>query len=289
MNIEKKRIEGWSTGKGSIGHITLDKLAVPETVKVTLLGETIIPESFNCYGYPNFTEEQEMLYMFKENELKRLNEFMLFGCFWLDQFGQIMSVEKTEKGKLKTNGDVEDYETFKRHNSKGFTLISAGYAIPTAGSVCPCCGKKLTIDDVKNNPCVYIDGKFYHDSCWRNYRKLTEVDNFTRRMMNLIYESTDYHFELLPNSYCHKDCCSHIPWFLFHTIDGDIIMGWRKHVISIEWQENYKAFDMNELFGTENVTKWEKSGKRGIHARDNKKAIEYLKKVLNTVNPSYSK
>lgn len=73
MNIEKKRIEGWSTGKGSIGHITLDKLAVPETVKVTLLGEPVIPESFNCYGHPNFTEEQEMLYMFKEEELKRQN------------------------------------------------------------------------------------------------------------------------------------------------------------------------------------------------------------------------
>lgn len=72
MNIEKKRIEGWSTGKGSIiGHITLDKLAVPETVKVTLLGEPVIPKSFNCYGHPNFTEEQEMLYMFKEEELRR--------------------------------------------------------------------------------------------------------------------------------------------------------------------------------------------------------------------------
>lgn len=65
MNIEKKRIEGWSTAKGSIGHITLDKLAIPETVKVTLLEKPIIPESFNCYGHPNFTEEQEMLYMFK--------------------------------------------------------------------------------------------------------------------------------------------------------------------------------------------------------------------------------
>lgn len=350
MNIEKKRIEGSSTGKGSIGHITLDKLAIPETVKVTLLGEPIIPESFNCYGHPNFTEEQVMLYMFKEEELKRqnggedtplkaeivyeerifdvprstfdtvrgieksllslsdlnemlqnrrifckahkserLNEFMLLGCFWLGQFGQVMSVKKTAKGKLRTNGDVEDYETFKRLNSKGFTLTSGGYAIPTAGSVCPCCGKTLTIDDVKNNPCVYISGKFYHDSCWRNYRKLTEVDKFTLRMMDLIYKSTDYHFELLPNGYCHEDCYSYIPWFLFHTIDGDIIMGWRKRVISIEWQENYKPFDMNELFGSEDVTKWEEGGKRGIHAWCKEKAYEYLKKALKTVNPSYSK
>ena len=73
MNIEKKRIEGCTTAKGFIGHITLDKLAIPETVKVTLLGEPVIPMSFNCYGHPNFTEEQEMLYMFKEEELKRKN------------------------------------------------------------------------------------------------------------------------------------------------------------------------------------------------------------------------
>lgn len=353
MNIEKKRIELWSTGKGSIGHITLDKLAIPETVKVTLLGEPIIPESFNCYGHPNFTEEQEMLYMFKKEELKRqnggeytplevevvyeerifdvprstfdtvrgiekslislsdlnemlqnrrmflkaheherLNEFMILGCFWLEKSGHIMSVEKTAKGKLRTNGNVEEFETFRRNNSKGFNLTnltSDGYAIPTAGSVCPCCGKTFTIDDVKNNPCVYIDGKFYHDSCWRNYRKLMEVDKFTRRMMGLLYKDTDYQFELLPNGYCNRDCYSHIPWFLFHTIDGDIIMGWRKRVISIEWQENYKPFDMNELFSTEDVTKWEEGGKRGIHAWGKDKAYKYLKKVLDVVNPGYSK
>lgn len=350
MNIEKKRIEGWSTGKGTIGHITLDKLAIPETVKVTLLGEPIIPESFNCYGHPNFTEEQAMLYMFKAEELKRQNggeytplevevvykerifdvprstfdtvtgikesllslsdlnemlnyrrmfrkahenvrlkEFMIFGCFRLDQFGQIMSIEKVQKDKLKMHGDVETFETFCKHNIEGFRLVVPGYAIPKEGSVCPCCGKTLTIDDVKNNPCVYIDGKFYHDSCWRNYRKLTEVDKFTRRMMGIFYKDTDYQFELLPNGYCNRDCCSHIPWFLFHTIDGDIIMGWRKRVISIEWQENYKSFDMNKLFGTEDVTKWENGGKRGIHAWGNDKAYEYLKKVLDTVNPGYSK
>ena len=349
MNIEKKRIEARETGKGTIGHIMLEKLAIPETVKVTLLGESVIPESFNCYGHPNFTEEQEMLYMFKEEELKRqnggeytlleaeivyeertfdvprstfdtvrgiekslfslcalnemlqnrkifciankserLNEYILFGCFWLDQFGQIMSIEKTAKGKLKTNGDVEDYKTFCKHNSEGFTLTSGGYAIPTAGSVCPCCGKMFTIEDIKNNPCVYVDGKFYHDSCWRNYRKLTEIDKFTRRMMSVLYKDVDYQFELLPNGYCSQDCYSHIPWFLFHTIDGDIIMGARKRVISIEWQENYKPFDINELFAAEDVTKWENGEKRGIHAWNNDKAYEYLKKVLETVNPGYS-
>ena len=349
MNIEKKRIEGFITEKGSIGHITLDKLAIPETVKVTLLGEPIIPESFDLYGHPNFTEEQKMLYLFKDQELKRqngdkyipleveityeervfevprstfdtvtgikkslinlsdlnemlqnrsifhkayeserLNEFIIFGCFGLDQFGQVMSIEKTAKGKLKTNGDVEEFESFYKKNNKKLTLTFNGYAIPTAGAICPCCGKKFTIDDIKNNPCVYIDGKFYHDNCWRNYRKLTEIDSFTRNLIGYLYKDTDYQFELLPNGYCHQDCCSHIPWFLFHTIDGDIKMGWRQRVITIEWQANYKPFDMAELFGTEYVTKWEKNGKRGIHAWGKDKALQYLKKVLDKVNPGYS-
>lgn len=350
MNIEKKRIEGWLTEKGAIGHITLNKLAIPETVKVTLLGEPIIPQDFDQYGHPNFTEEQQMLYMYKEEELKRkngsehftlevevsyeerefdvlrstfdtvqgienslfsisdlnemlqnrrmfikaheherLNEFMIFGCFWLDKYGQVMSVEKTAKGRLKTNSDVEEYKIFCKNNSKGFTLTSSGYVIPTAGSVCPCCGKLFTIKDIKINPCVCINGKIYHDSCWRNYRKLTEIDQLTRGIMSCIYKDADYQFELIPNGYCNQDCCSYIPWILFHTIDGDIIVGRRKRVISIEWQENFKPFDMYELFYTEKVTKWRIGEKQGIHASNENMAYEYLKKVLNVVHPGYTK
>ena len=73
MRVERKPIESFDTGKAMFGHITLDKLAIPETVKVTLLGEPIIPESFNIYGHPNFTEEQDMLFMFKREELTRQN------------------------------------------------------------------------------------------------------------------------------------------------------------------------------------------------------------------------
>ena len=352
MNIEKKRIEAWAVDSGTIGHISLDKLAKPETVKVTLLGEPIIPMSFSTLGHPNFSEEQANFFMFKEEELKRqnkgeykpleaeityeertfdiprdsfdtiegirksldnlsslhemlrnrdifseihkdkkLNDFVIFGCFHLDCYGQVWSIQKTENGNFNSelNKDVEDFESFRywnRNNHISFT--SNGYSIPTAGSVCPCCGKALTIDDVKINPCISRKGKFYHNSCWRNYRKLEEINKFTRCLMDIVYKSTDYTFDLLPNGYCHENCCSHIPWFKFHTIDGDIIMGWRKRVISIEWQENYKPFDFEKLFDSEDVTKWINDGKRGIHAWGKEKAYEYLKKVLATVNPNYS-
>lgn len=355
MNIEKKRMENWGTDRGGfIGHITLDKLAIPETVKVTLLGEPIIPESFDCYGHPNFTAEQKMLYIFKEEELKRqnggedislkaeityeelifdvprntfdtvegieksllnlsdlnemlknrklflrayggekLNVFMIFGCFWLDQSGEVLSVEKKKNRNLVSIYDVEDYKTIrKNNNNEGLIHLTSGfYDIPTPGLICPCCCKPFTINDIKNNSCVHVDGKFYHDICYRRYKKLTEVDKFTRRMVGLIYKDADYQFELIPNGYYlgDKDYSSYIPWILFHTIDGDIIIGtWGTTVILIEWQKNYKPFNMNELFGTEDVTKWEEEGKRGIKVKDKNKAYKYLKMVLDTVNPGYS-
>lgn len=218
-----------------------------------------------------------------------LNEFMIFGCYCLFKNGDMMAIDEKLLGTTIYNNDVESYETFRRNN-KNITLSSPGFVIPKPNTTCPCCGKILTIEDVKNNPCVFEDGKTFHYSCYRNYRRLLEVDKLTRCLMDIVYKKTDYTFELLPNGYCNQKCCSHIPWILFHTIDGDIIVGWRKRVISIEWQENYKPFNLNSLFAEEDVTKWtDESGKRGIHAWGKEKAYEYLKKVLEKVNPTYSK
>ena len=349
MITEKKRITAMTDGVNCFGHISLDKVAIAETVTVTLNGEKIIPSNFNALGEPYFTHEQERLYSFKEDELnrnseeftplyvtveyeekvfdvprssfdsiegikkslyslsdlhemlsnralfvklhkgERLNEFMLFGCFHLDSMGQIMSIDEKLLGLTTYHDDVEYYETFRKNN-KEFTLAYPGFVIPKPDTACPCCGKTLTIEDIKNNPCVFEDGKTFHYSCYRNYRRLLEVDKLTRLLMNMVYKKTDYTFELLPNGYCNQKCCSHIPWILFHTIDGDIIVGSRKRVISIEWQENYKTFDLNSLFADEDVTKWTyENGKRGIHAWSRDKTYEYLKKVLQEVNPTYSK
>jgi len=345
MIIEHKRIQAFTDGKENFGHITLDKLAIPETVKVYLENKKIIPSSFDKCGHPNFSVEQEMLYMFKEDELSRtngeftplkvkicyeektfdvtrdsfdtvkgikqslsslsdlhemldnrslfkiaypnekLNEFIIFGCFYLDQFGQIMSLEKTYKDKAIFDNDVEYYELFRLRNAP-YTITSNGFVLPKPNSICPCCGELITITDIKNNPCVYEDGKTYHYSCYKKYRRLTEVNKLTRCLMDAIYNKySDYTFELLPNGYCNQECCAHIPWILFHTIDGDIIVGWRKRVISIEWQENYKSFDFSETFKDEDVTKWENGKKRGIHAWGKDKAYEYLKTVHKLIHP----
>lgn len=343
MIIEKKPIEGYSTDSGILGHITLEKLAKPETITVSYLDNEVIPCSFDCFGHPNFTLEQERLFAFKDEDFRRkngmdnrlkavisyeedtfdvprtyfdsiqgiqdslidlellnamlvyrkvyrkiyethLNEFMIFGCFKLDCFGQIWSIDRYSKTKLISNADIESFETFRRNN-ESFSLTFGGFAIPKENSICPCCGKSFTIQDVKSRSCIAVEGKYYHDNCYSEYRKLREIDKLTRNMMSLVYKPEDYTFELLPNGYCSQDCCSSIPWLLFHTPDGDIKMGWRKRVISIEWQENYKAFSLSELFGKEDVTKWDENGKRGIHAWGDDKCYEYLEKVFKVVRP----
>lgn len=344
MKIERKAIECYGAG----GHITLDSLAVSETMRIILDGVQIIPASFDCYGHPNFTREQQEMYMYKQainqrgntvytplevevtyeerdfsvsrksfdsrggiesalesletlNKLiddrkrfffasrrERLNSFVIFGRFLLHSDASVFSIERKALDKIKVDSDVEYAANFGRKYGDMFAVGSAGFIIPKAGEMCPCCGKLFTIDDVKDEICIFDNEKTYHYGCFREYKRVTEVDILTRRITGSVYNSRDYEFELLPNGYCKEDCCTHIPWVKLATIDGEIIIGRRKRVISIEWQETYKPFNLEELFGIENVTKWEKDGKRGIHAIDLEKAYEYLRKARDAVNPEYS-
>lgn len=214
----------------------------------------------------------------KPNE--KLAEFWVLGCFCLDQYGQLLAVDKSEKYNIIPCKDVEDYAEFCENN-RNFTLtgLNGGFTVPSSGSVCQCCGKEFTIEDVKQN-CIQDSGKYYHESCYRNYQRFIEVDRFTRGIMNHVYEMFKYTFDLLPNGSCNRKCCSHIPWFMFHTEHGDIKMGSKNKVIFIEWQENYLPFDITEVFEREDAIKWEKCGKRGIHAAGDRKAIEYLRRVI---------
>lgn len=228
MIIERKKMKSFLSGKG--GYIKLEKLAIPETMKITLLGKTILPESFDEYGQPFFSEEQWLYYTLKDKEMKnnnrresasleleieyeerifdvprssfdtikgikkallslstlnellenrklfvcthkdkRLNEFILFGYFLLDtRGGYVYHVVNRMKRDLIFKEDVETYAKFRKNNFDYFTLSGGadGFVIPTTDSVCPCCKKVFTIEDVKNNPCRFDgDGNFCHVSC----------------------------------------------------------------------------------------------------------------------------
>ena len=227
------------------------------------------------------------------NKGKKLNEFVIYGKYVLDCFGQILFINYFYNQYTMPN--VCTYEYFK-DNVKTFST-SHKPVIPKTNTSCPCCGKNFSINDLRNTVFGLVNGKVAHESCRKTYYHSKSINDMTNLLMDKVYnECPD--FDLLPNGYCNQDCCSHVPWFCFHTSDGDIIIGWRKHVISIEWQENFKPFDM-AIFNGENVTKWcenfshipksidhgilTTTGKRGIHAWGREKAYEYLKKVRNTV------
>lgn len=351
--IEKKCIRLCGDGNSTWGHIELTHLAKPQTMKITLDGENIIPERFNIYGEPIISEEMAMLYKWKEDQLRRnpetkdvlliaeisydtddfsvpitefnsvhgiekslmnldsfnemlnrrriwrkytgdyLNKYVIFGKYILDEFGQVLTVIETENSQELP--PVCTYDFFIIHMSS-FRASYTTY-IPEPGTRCPGCGKKFTINDLRDNKFGLINGKISHDSCRRNYYHNLEIDKMSRCLVDLVYDEKPK-FDLLPNGYCSRECCSHKPWFMFHTSDGDIKIGWRKHVISIEWQENFKPFDI-AIFNSEDVTKWcddtdiykavepgtnPTNVKRGIHAWDKHKALEYLRKVKETVN-----
>lgn len=343
--IESKWMNCCEIDGKKMGHISLSHLAIPETIRVTLLSEEIIPVAFDDYGHPIFTEEQYKLYTYKADEFRRrlgenipvkleiayeedcfnepremfdtidgvrralaslasfnellinrkrfrkanpnerLSEFWVFGCFCLDENGQLLAIDKSEKYNIVPCNVVENYVEFcEKHRNFTLTGNNGGFAIPKANSICQCCGKMLTIEDVKHNPCIYDNGKYYHESCYRNYQAYVEVDRFTRRLMSNVYEMFKFTFDLLPNGSCKRKCCSHIPWFMFHTEHGDIKLGRKNDTVFIEWQANFMPFNMADVFEGEDAIMWEKEGSRGIHATGEIKALEYLQRAKKAVS-----
>ena len=210
----------------------------------------------------------------------RLNNYVIFGRYWLDDFAQVWTLKEPYEAPgvsiVSTKGHFN--RVYSEVNTGEPASWEFGCAIPSEGDSCPWCTKKFTIEDVKTGRFGIINGKVAHYECMKQYEHEMEIDKVIHQIMEAIYRD-GLTFELLPNGYCNQPCCAHKPWFLCHTPDGDIEIGWRKRVISIEWKDNFKPFDMS-IFDREDVTKWE----RGIHAWGNNKAYEYLKKVKEFVN-----
>lgn len=86
--------------------------------------------------------------------------------------------------------------------------------------------------------------------------------------------------EEIPNGYCAKACCRHLPWFVVTTKVGRFTIGWRKRVISIEWTQTVGTKDAKTLFGDEGVTAYDKV----VHAYSYDKAREYICKIMESVS-----
>lgn len=81
--------------------------------------------------------------------------------------------------------------------------------------------------------------------------------------------------EDIPNGYCSRACCRHLPWFVVTTEIGRFKIGWRKRVINIDWTETIVQRSAEELFPDENVTKSD----RHIHAWSLEDAQRYVNAI----------
>lgn len=90
------------------------------------------------------------------------------------------------------------------------------------------------------------------------------------------FGGADIYVEELPNGYCSRWCCTQRPWYRVITPKGGITLGWRKRVISIEWSPAVTSAKADELFPSEDVTKYE----RVIHAWGYEKAKQYIARIL---------
>lgn len=82
--------------------------------------------------------------------------------------------------------------------------------------------------------------------------------------------------EAMPNGYCSRWCCKHLPWFKVTTEAGVFVIGWRKRVIHLEWTGVPNSKLAEELFPNEDVTK----GERYIHAWSYDQAEGYIATII---------
>lgn len=90
--------------------------------------------------------------------------------------------------------------------------------------------------------------------------------------------------EEIPNGYCSDWCCRHLPWFIVTTSVGRFKIGWRKHVINIDWNETVNTGNSSDLFQDEDVTK----GHKNIHAWGIEKAVGYIDRIIQSINDTSS-
>lgn len=121
--------------------------------------------------------------------------------------------------------------------------------------------------------------RYLHPKCAKEFLALKEEKKFQK-----IFELAGYDkviMERTENGY-YGECDDRPPWFKVNVGVGQILIGWRKRVISIGWDKSLlHGKTVSQIFPKEDVTK----GRNYIHAWSEEKCIEYLKKVRELSPP----
>lgn len=201
----------------------------------------------------------------------RLNEFVWRGKLLFDQFGQIFTIYdeqycRDDSYEVKTKTVTR--EVFQQYCRRFTTSFKR---LPNPDDTCFQCEEEWSLKNVTD----YLNG--YHTQCYKLYNNERELIGY-KKLFAQVYDINDLHFKAIPNQYCDCDQCA--SWFIVSTPDGKIKIGRRKRVDHIEWID-YRSF--SEKFDSEETTK-EFEGRRYIHAWNDDKIVEYLRKAKMSIN-----
>lgn len=241
-----------------------------------------------------------------ENNVE-LSEFIIWGKYILTKSGKITEWSGAIKNTATKNSrfltsvtdtntfpEVAELSIFKFYLKDNEVLMyGPNFSVPSAGSICPICGREISMYDLRTREFSRINGKICHRKCYYDYEKQLRISN--------IVELIDEVYDEIPK-YRIIDESDWSITLSFETLDGNVEIQDTLGAVAIEWQENFKPFDM-AIFEKEEEIKWHNvNGKptflgmsipknifthniRGILARHSySKAAKYLMLVKETIN-----
>lgn len=296
-NTERKKIEVAKSGNQIWGHISLDDLAIPESMRITINGDKIKPSSFDIYGSPNFSKELALYYEWKEQEIRRkkgkdnfilkaevtyearafdvprdkfdskegitkslnslqsftemldnrlifktkfsdsLSEFVVWGKFLLDAEGRVWLRNSPLESSVVIPNVItkKNFEQMVISSGKNEPHYTIAFHLPRVGYICPCCGRKFTIDDLKNSSFGIINEKVTHKTCFDKFKTQKEI-HFFCSLIDQIYEKPKFEISNQEDESI----------YTFHTEDGDIQLSKNYDTISIKYLDYLDTYEICE-------------------------------------------
>ena len=202
---------------------------------------------------------------------ERLGTWVIWGRVSLGSTGNTYPITEgapADVGYYRPGRDYEPVPTvMTMEETKEWTshLTSTCVSVPKSYSRCPHCGEGWSSRNIRDF--IYRDGEFAHKECvalQRHQQDWTQLNRIRTAAGLGMVEAYP-----IPSQYSdNRVYCG--PWMVLKTQHGQIRMGWRKRVISIQWDDTNEA--ITAPFEQEDVTK----DAHLIHAWGEEKAIAYL-------------
>lgn len=140
--------------------------------------------------------------------------------------------------------------------------------VPSCCDVCAICGKRFTLNDVKENLITENERvEKVHRKCNNDFTIEVEL-NTASQIIDAVYDGIP---DVEITTEWDDEDKKEKRWYHYKTNQGTISIRFKHKVIVIEWHDNFKPFNM-KIFDEERVTKYD----RGIHAWSKDDAIRYL-------------